>query len=62
MTMTLNRLLSSGKSAAEAEDRHIVLPDGRKLSYSEYGAQRGLPVLGFHGTPGSRFMFRLVHE
>jgi pimeloyl-ACP methyl ester carboxylesterase len=50
------------KAAATAEDRHIILPDGRKLSYSEYGAPRGVPVFGFHGTPGSRFMFRLVHE
>ncbi len=62
MTVTIPRFRLSGKTAAEAEDRHIVLPDGRKLSYSEYGSQRGLPVLGFHGTPGSRFMFRLVHE
>jgi len=62
MTMTIDRFRLSGKTAAPAEDRHIVLPDGRKLSYSEYGSQRGLPVLGFHGTPGSRFMFRLVHE
>jgi pimeloyl-ACP methyl ester carboxylesterase len=62
MTVTIDRFRSSAKIAAPAEDRHIVLPDGRRLSFSEYGAQRGLPVLGFHGTPGSRFMFRLVHE
>lgn len=61
MTLTIPRHHPAGKAAA-AEDRHIVLSDGRKLGYSEYGAQRGLPVLGFHGTPGSRFMFRLVHE
>ena len=61
MNSTIHRLRSTGDAAA-AEDRHIVLPDGRKLSYSEYGAQRGLAVLCFHGTPGSRFMFRLVHE
>ena len=61
MTLTIPRPHPAGKAAA-AEDRHIVLSDGRKLGYSEYGAQRGLPVLGFHGTPGSRFMFRLVHE
>jgi pimeloyl-ACP methyl ester carboxylesterase len=61
MTSTFHRPVSACKSAP-AEDRHIVLSDGRKLGYSEYGAQRGLPVLGFHGTPGSRFMFRLVHE
>jgi pimeloyl-ACP methyl ester carboxylesterase len=62
MTVMIDRFRFSGKIGAFAEDRHIVLPDGRKLSFSEYGAPRGLPVLGFHGTPGSRFMFRLVHE
>jgi pimeloyl-ACP methyl ester carboxylesterase len=61
MTSAIHRLNPTGKSAI-AEDQHIVLADGRKLGYSEYGAHRGLPVLGFHGTPGSRFMFRLVHE
>lgn len=62
MTVTIDRFRISGRVAATAEDRHIVLADGRKLGYSEYGSQWGLPVLGFHGTPGSRFMFRLVHE
>ncbi len=61
MISTIHRFRPTGKTSA-GEDRHIVLSDGRKLSYSEYGAPRGLPVLGFHGTPGSRFMFRLVHE
>ncbi len=61
MTLTLPRLQLESLSVA-AESRHIVLSDGRRLGYSEYGAPRGLPVLGFHGTPGSRFMFRLVHE
>jgi pimeloyl-ACP methyl ester carboxylesterase len=61
MTSTNHPLHEAGKAVA-LEDRHVVLSDGRKLGYSEYGAQRGLPLLGFHGTPGSRFMFRLVHE
>jgi pimeloyl-ACP methyl ester carboxylesterase len=38
----------------------VALPDGRKLGYAEYGDPQGLPILGFHGTPGSRFMFRLA--
>ena len=61
MSSTIHRFGTAGKTAT-AEDRHIVLSGGRKLGYSEYGAPRGLPILGFHGTPGSRFMFRLVHE
>ncbi len=32
----------------------ITLPDGRKLAYSEYGDPAGIPVLLFHGSPGSR--------
>src|SRR3989338_9811190 len=36
------------------EDRSILLPDGRRLGYAEYGALGGRPVLFFHGAPGSR--------
>lgn len=32
----------------------FCLPDGRALTYAEYGAPRGKPVFYFHGTPGSR--------
>jgi pimeloyl-ACP methyl ester carboxylesterase len=53
---------SKSKAADAAEDRSIVLSDGRRLGFAEFGAQRGIPVFGFHGTPGSRLMFRLVHE
>ena len=31
----------------------LRLEDGRELAYAEYGDPRGMPVLGFHGTPGS---------
>lgn len=48
--------------ANSEEDRHLALSDGRKLGYAEFGDPAGLPVLAFHGTPGSRLMFRLVHE
>jgi pimeloyl-ACP methyl ester carboxylesterase len=60
--MTLATILPSPRADYAGEDRAIVLPDGRKLSYAEFGAPHGAPVFGFHGTPGSRFMFRLVHE
>lgn len=30
------------------------LPDGRKLSFAEYGDPRGRPVVWMHGTPGGR--------
>jgi pimeloyl-ACP methyl ester carboxylesterase len=60
--MDLVTIRSRSSVRAAAEDRSLILPDGRKLSYTEFGAPYGIPVLGFHGTPGSRFMFRLVHE
>lgn len=42
-------------------DLTIRLPDGRLLGYAEYGDPTGIPIFGLHGTPGSRFMFQLVH-
>ena len=42
-------------------DLTITLPDGRRLGYAEYGDPSGAPILGFHGTPGSRLMFSLAH-
>lgn len=41
------------------EDLEIKLPDGRILAYAEYGDPDGIPVLGLHGTPGTRHIFSL---
>lgn len=41
------------------EDLKIKLPDGRTLAYAEYGDSGGIPVLGLHGTPGTRHIFSL---
>lgn len=35
-------------------DNELILPDGRKLCYAEYGDPNGLPVFYFHGAPSSR--------
>lgn len=35
-------------------DATIELPDGRTLGYVDYGPSDGVPVLWFHGGPGSR--------
>jgi pimeloyl-ACP methyl ester carboxylesterase len=35
-------------------DKTLRLPDGRQLGYAEYGDPDGMPLLFFHGTPGSR--------
>lgn len=38
-------------------DYMVPLTDGRKLAVIEYGDKQGLPVMFFHGTPGSRLLF-----
>lgn len=36
------------------EDNKMKLQDGRNLGFCEYGKPDGIPLLYFHGTPGSR--------
>ena len=36
------------------------LPDGRRLTYEEFGDRDGLPLLFFHGTPSSSRIARLI--
>jgi pimeloyl-ACP methyl ester carboxylesterase len=35
-------------------NQQILLADGRRLGYAEYGDPQGEPILYFHGWPGSR--------
>jgi pimeloyl-ACP methyl ester carboxylesterase len=42
------------------EPNVIVLPDERQLAYAEYGTPDGIPIIGCHGTPGSRLMLRMA--
>jgi len=44
------------------DDGRLVLSDGRVIGFREYGARDGTPILCFHGTPGSRFMFQIADE
>lgn len=37
-----------------ALDSSLILPDGRRLGYAEFGDPGGAPVLYFHGSPSSR--------
>ncbi|NJM35160.1 MAG: alpha/beta hydrolase [Rhodomicrobium sp.] len=48
--------------AAEERGLTIALPDGRLIGYAEYGDPHGVPIIGMHGTPGSRLMFRIADE
>lgn len=38
----------------------IMLPDGRRLGYDEYGSADGKPLFYFHGTPSSRKDWRTL--
>ena len=39
----------------------FVLPDGRRMSWAEYGSADGAPLVMLHGTPGSRLQFQWMH-
>lgn len=41
---------------------HLVLPDGRRLAYREFGPTSGRPLLYFHGTPASKHNWYLGHD
>jgi pimeloyl-ACP methyl ester carboxylesterase len=41
---------------------HIILADGRRLSFAEFGDRQGTPVFYFHGFPGSRLEATLAEK
>ena len=43
-------------------DNEITLPDGRRLTYAEFGQPNGEPVLYFHGSPSSRLELSLIGD
>ncbi|HET9163257.1 MAG TPA: alpha/beta hydrolase [Solirubrobacterales bacterium] len=45
---------------SSSPDRAHTLPDGRTLAWCEYGPPDGLPVVYFHGIPGSRIDGRIT--
>jgi len=44
------------------EPSTVELPDGRDLSYAEYGDPAGRPVFAFHGVIGSRLLWSLCDD
>lgn len=62
MDLATNGRRFEASNAKAGEDRFLRLPDGRRLGFTEFGDPLGIPLFAFHGTPGSRLMFRLVHE
>jgi pimeloyl-ACP methyl ester carboxylesterase len=45
-----------------SEPETVVVDDGRRLAYEEYGRADGRPVLCCHGNPGSRLLWSLFDE
>jgi pimeloyl-ACP methyl ester carboxylesterase len=45
-----------------AENKRLVLRDGRVLGFAEYGDSGGMPLVFFHGFPGSRLEGRLAAQ
>jgi len=39
------------------ETRLFELGDGRELAWAEFGSRDGVPVVVFHGSPGTRYFF-----
>lgn len=52
LTLALTAICFGGLLLAN-QDSVITLNDGQQLSYMEYGSKEGIPVLYFHGFPGS---------
>ena len=46
----------------EKLNERIVLRDGRRLGFAEYGEPQGRPVLYFHGWPSSRLEARIMRN
>lgn len=44
------------------ENKILTLTDGRILGYVEFGDPTGIPVIGFHGMPGSRLVMKAVAQ
>jgi pimeloyl-ACP methyl ester carboxylesterase len=44
-----------------AENGTLVLSDGRRLGYAQYGKPDAQPLFYFHGHPGSRLEARFAH-
>jgi pimeloyl-ACP methyl ester carboxylesterase len=51
-----------GMIMLDTENNLIILKDGRKLGYAEYGDINGQAIFYFHGWPSSRLEARDLHE
>jgi hypothetical protein len=44
----------SGSNPYTESSNFVILSDGRKLGYAQYGSPAGKPIIFLHGMPGSR--------
>ncbi|MCW8806551.1 MAG: alpha/beta hydrolase, partial [Rhodanobacter sp.] len=48
--------LEPSEMETDRDSQRVTLRDGRQLGFAEYGKPDGIPLMLFHGTPGSRLM------
>lgn len=53
---------SDGSRRDGENSTSVRLSDGRSVSYAEYGASAGTPLVVLHGTPGSRLLGELFDD
>lgn len=46
----------------DRQEKYLLLPDGRRLCFAEYGDPEGKPVFMFHGNPNSRLLWGLMPD
>jgi pimeloyl-ACP methyl ester carboxylesterase len=51
-----------GRVSDSASLQTLILGDGRTLAYAEYGETTGMPVIAFHGMPGSRLVMKVAED
>lgn len=44
------------------QNNTLILTDNRQMAYAEYGSPSGIPLIAFHGMPGSRMAMKVFHE
>lgn len=51
---------SKNRGRALRDDNVMILTDGRRLGYAEYGDPDGVPVILLHGNPNSRLLYGVM--
>jgi hypothetical protein len=62
MRASASKVAMSGQPEDVLENSTLVLKDGRKLGYAQYGSPTGRPVFFLHGHPASRLEAAHLHD